>query len=109
MSPDERMKVEELVKTVCADLPEDYKGSQTALNALDKGKIAELKSKGLMLEEPIGPVPMVAAGSAKDWPANRGIFCADKGKFYIWVNEEDHIKAISHQEGTDLKTVFSLL
>jgi len=27
MSPDERMKVEELVKTVCADLPEDYKGS----------------------------------------------------------------------------------
>lgn len=79
------------------------------MNALDKGKVAELKSKGLMLEEPIGPVPMVAAGSAKDWPANRGIFCADKGKFYVWVNEEDHIKAISHQEGTDLKTVFSLL
>lgn len=34
-----------------------------------------------MLEEPIGPVPMVAAGSTTDWPANRGIFCADSGKF----------------------------
>lgn len=65
------------------------------MTAIPKDKLANLNQGRVMLKEPLGPIPMVAAGSTRDWPANRGMHIADSGKFYIWVNEEDHLKIIS--------------
>lgn len=62
-----------------------------------------------MLKEPMGPNQMVASMSNRDWPINRGMHVAESGKFYIWVNEEDHVKFVSYQQGGDISSNLSIL
>lgn len=50
-----------------------------------------------------------AAHACEDWPVGRGIFHNDDKTFLIWVNEEDHLRIISMQQGGNLKEVFGRL
>lgn len=47
-----------------------------------------------------------AASGYDDWPTGRGIFHTPDKKFLVWVNEEDHLRLISMQQGGDLKEVY---
>ncbi|XP_045196942.1 arginine kinase-like isoform X1 [Mercenaria mercenaria] len=44
-----------------------------------------------------------------DWPAGRGIFFSNNKKFLVWVNEEDHLRIISMQQGGHLAEVWQRL
>lgn len=68
---------------------------------------AELRSNGNMFQKPDGPQLLAVAGAGRDWPDNRGIFCADNRKFFVWVNEEDHMRIISMEEGGDIVAIFT--
>lgn len=46
-----------------------------------KAKQDELRGNGNLFQEPTGPALLAEAGAGRDWPKNRGIFCADSGKF----------------------------
>jgi creatine kinase len=46
-------------------------------------------------------------GAARDWPDARGIFHNQDKTFLVWVNEEDHIRIISMQDGGNVKEVFA--
>lgn len=81
MTKDDRAKVEDLVKKACAKLDTDTSGKYHQLSLLPKDISAKLESENIMLKEPLGPIPMVASGSSRDWPLNRGIHIADSGKF----------------------------
>lgn len=70
-------------------------------------KTKELRGNGNLFQEPTGPALLAAAGAGRDWPNNRGIFCADSGKFFTWVNEEDHMRIISMEEGGDIVGIFT--
>ena len=51
---------------------------------------------------------------SRDWPSGRGIFHNDAKTFLVWVNEEDQLRIIAMQKGTDgtqadIKAVFERL
>lgn len=50
-----------------------------------------------------------SAGGYSDWPLNRGIFINRKRTFVVWINEEDHVRIISIQKGSDIKQVYNRL
>jgi len=43
------------------------------------------------------------------WPTGRGIFFSHNKKFLVWVNEEDHLRIISMQNGGNLAEVWQRL
>jgi len=50
-----------------------------------------------------------ASGYHADWPHGRGVFHNPDKTFVNWVNEGDHLRIISMQQGGDVKAVFSRL
>ena len=44
-----------------------------------------------------------------NWPTGRGIFFSNNKKFLVWVNEEDHLRIISMQQGGNLAEVWKRL
>lgn len=49
------------------------------------------------------------ANGYDNWPAGRGIFFSNDKRFLVWVNEEDHLRIISMQQGGDLAAVWKRL
>ena len=45
----------------------------------------------------------------RDWPEGRGIFYNSDITFLVWVSEEDQLRIISMQRGSDIKGVFDRL
>jgi len=52
---------------------------------------------------------LAAAGLNRDWPDGRGIFHNKDKTFLVWVNEEDQLRIISMQPGSDILAVFRRL
>ena len=50
-----------------------------------------------------------ACGLNREWPANRGIFHNSAKTFLVWVNEEDQLRIISMQQGSNIRQVFTRL
>ena len=69
--------------------------------------VKELRSNGNLFQEPTGPALLAAAGAGRDWSNNRGIFRADSRKFFVWVNEEDHMRIISMGECGDIVAILT--
>jgi len=96
-----------LKKAFLSFTEEDLKGQYYELSSMSEDKTKELRGNGNLFQEPTGPALLAAAGAGRDWPNNRGIFCADSGKFFTWVNEEDHMRIISMEEGGDIVGIFT--
>jgi len=50
-----------------------------------------------------------SAGLERDWPEARGIFHNNSKTFLVWVNEEDQLRIISMQKGSNILEVFKRL
>ncbi|XP_022095955.1 arginine kinase-like isoform X2 [Acanthaster planci] len=50
-----------------------------------------------------------ASGYHRFWPKGRGIFLNKSKTFIVWVNEGDHLRIISMEQGGDIKSVFARL
>ncbi|CAB3410582.1 unnamed protein product [Caenorhabditis bovis] len=50
-----------------------------------------------------------AANANRFWPTGRGIFHNEKKTFLVWVNEEDHLRIISMQNGGNVGEVLARL
>jgi len=50
-----------------------------------------------------------ACGLNREWPEGRGIFLNNDKTFLVWVNEEDQLRIISMQGGSDIGAVFTRL
>ena len=50
-----------------------------------------------------------SAGLEREWPEARGIFHNDAKTFLVWVNEEDQLRIISMQQGSNIGEVFKRL
>ena len=50
-----------------------------------------------------------ACGVNRNWPDNRGIYHNDAKTFLVWVNEEDQLRVISMQKGSNIRQVFERL
>ena len=50
-----------------------------------------------------------ASGYHEHWPIARGVFHSEAKDFILWINEGDHMRIISMEQGGDVKRVFERL
>lgn len=79
-------------------------GSQSN-TCMDKEKEEDLRSKGNLFQEPDSTL-LLSSGCGRHWPDARGIFHNDEKNFFVWVNEEDHMRIISMEKGDNIKAIF---
>ncbi|EEA08428.1 ATP:guanido phosphotransferase, C-terminal catalytic domain-containing protein [Cryptosporidium muris RN66] len=102
----QRRQVENIVSSALKSLTGDLAGKYYPLSSLTEEETQRLIDDHLLFQKPESPL-LLTAGMARDWPDARGIFHNEKKDFLVWINEEDHIRIISMQNGSDIHAVFS--
>jgi len=75
----------------------ELKGKYYPLDGMTKEVQNQLIADHFLFKE--GDRFLQEANACRYWPKGRGIFHNDKKTFLVWVNEEDHLRIISMQEG----------
>nr|CAG30842.1 arginine kinase [Suberites domuncula] len=102
-----REKIAEHMDKVFAKLPDDLKGDFFRHTTMSDQQRQQLIDDHFLFR---GKDKMQAAsGYHQDWPHGRGIFVSKDKKFIVWVNEGDHLRIISMEQGGDVRSVFSRL
>jgi len=101
----ERREVESVLKDALNGLEGDLKGKYYPLAEMTKEEEQRLIDDHFLFQKPKGHL-MVNSGAVRDWPDGRGIWHNDKKNFLVWVNEEDHCRVISMQQGGDMQATF---
>jgi len=94
----ERREVERLFKTCCGRLTGDLAGTYRALFDMEEKEIEDYIDQHLLYDKPVSPL-LIASGMARDWPDGRGFFINKDKTLVVWVNEEDHSRIVSMQQG----------
>ena len=101
MSPgitqEQRLSVEELMKTTFESLKEDFKGEYFPLTGMEESVRQQLVDDHFLFMS--GDPNLISAGMERDWPEGRGIFHNNEKSFLVWVNEEDQLRIISMEKG----------
>uniref|UniRef100_A0A0N4ZXA5 arginine kinase n=1 Tax=Parastrongyloides trichosuri TaxID=131310 RepID=A0A0N4ZXA5_PARTI len=85
----------------------ELKGTYYPLTGMTKETQNQLIKDHFLFKE--GDRFLQAANACRFWPTGRGIFHNSGKTFLVWVNEEDHLRLISMQQGSDVGAVFSRL
>jgi len=85
----------------------ELKGTYYPLQGMTKEIGKSLRDSGFLFQVPGRSNLLFMAGAARNWPAGRGIFHNDAKTALCWVNEEDHCRIISMENGGDVKSVFT--
>ena len=101
-----RHQIEQLIIEAAKNLSTDFKGKYFPLKDILNSKTPSLKTNLFPKE---GDRFQEAAGITRDFPDSRGVFLSDNKKFMIWINEEDHLRIISMESGSDLAATFNRL
>eukprot|EP00747_Dinoflagellata_sp_TGD_P029629 gnl/TRDRNA2_/TRDRNA2_134031_c0_seq1.p1 gnl/TRDRNA2_/TRDRNA2_134031_c0~~gnl/TRDRNA2_/TRDRNA2_134031_c0_seq1.p1 ORF type:complete len:582 (-),score=90.82 gnl/TRDRNA2_/TRDRNA2_134031_c0_seq1:46-1791(-) len=118
-SSDERNDVERLVAKVLLPLEDpDLRGEYHPLRgscsyAPKPGGMTEdvekmLKKQMFLFTKPTSPA-LLSMGLGRDWPQGRGIFASQTREVVVWCNEEDHMRLVAMQLGSDLRAAFERL
>lgn len=109
---EERRKLEKLIVAGLEKMDGELKGTYFPLNgsqshpgAMDKEKEEVLRSKGNLFQEPDSTL-LLSSGCGRHWPDARGIYHNEANNFFVWVNEEDHLRIISMEQGDNIKAIF---
>jgi len=65
----------------------------------------ELRKAGNLFQQPDSTL-LLSSGCGRHWPDARGIFHNEAKNFFVWVNEEDHMRIISMEEGDNVVNIF---
>ena len=103
---EDRAGVEAVLKQTFAGLDGELKGTYYELGGLTPEQTQFLLDKGYLFQIPTAKNLLTGAGAARSWPDNRGIFHNDTQTALCWVNEEDHCRIISMEDGGDIPSVF---
>jgi len=107
ITKEQRLEVENLMKTAFQKLTEDLAGKYFPLLGMEETDRQQLVDDHFLFVS--GDKNLIAAGMERDWPEGRGIFHNAEKSFLVWVNEEDQLRIISMQKGGDVKGVFARL
>merc|ERR1719502_1613100 len=73
---------------------------------MDEAKEESLRKGGNLFQEPDSTL-LLSSGCGRHWPDARGIFHNEAANFFVWVNEEDHMRIISMEKGDNIKGIFT--
>merc|ERR1712128_113195 len=104
---EQRVGVENLMKTAFKTLPGDLSGKYYPLTGMDEKVRQQLVDDHFLFMS--GDPNLKVAGMERDWPEGRGIFHNAAKSFLVWVNEEDQLRIISMEMGGDVYGVFERL
>jgi creatine kinase len=102
-----RLEVEKKVVGVLTSLTGDLAGKYYPLAGMDEATRQKLVDDHFLFKK--GDRFLAAAGINKEWPEGRGIYHNNDKTFLVWVNEEDQLRIISMEKGSDIGSVFSRL
>jgi len=101
----ERKSVEFILTNALDSLDGDLSGTYYPLSGMTDAEQQQLIDDHFLFDKPVSPL-LTCAGMARDWPDARGIWHNKDKNFLIWVNEEDHSRVISMEQGGNMKRVF---
>jgi len=107
ISKEHRLQFEALMRKVFSGLTGDLAGTYYPLLGMDEKDRQQLVNDHFLFTS--DDKCLVTSGMARDWPEGRGIFHNKDKTFLVWVNEEDQLRIISMQMGSDVKEVFERL
>ena len=82
----------------------DLAGTYYSIPTLSKEQQKQLVADHFLFRP--GDRFQAASGYHRFWPAGRGIFHNEEKTFLVWINEGDHLRIISTEKGSDVKSVF---
>jgi creatine kinase/arginine kinase len=103
----ERLEIESLVTSALAEFDGDLKGKYYSLAKMTAAEKNSLIADHFLFKG--GDKYLESCGLERDWPEARGIFHNNAKTFLVWVNEEDQLRIISMQKGSNIKQVFARL
>jgi len=102
------LEMEKKVKTALSTITDkDLKGTYYPLDGMSKETQDKLIADHFLFKE--GDRHLQHANACNFWPKGRGIFHNNDKNFLIWVNEEDHMRIISMEQGSDVGKVLDRL
>lgn len=104
---EQRLEIEDLMRKVFETLEGDLAGTYYSLATLTEEAKQQLVDDHFLFKP--GDRFQAASGYHNYWPAGRGIFHNNDKTFLLWLNEGDHLRIISMEQGGDVKSVFSRL
>merc|ERR1712166_911220 len=106
---EERREIERLVVEGLLNMTGELKGEYFPLcgsrsypakpNGMTEAKEEQLRSRGNLFQEPDSTL-LLSSGCGRHWPDARGIFHNENMDFFVWINEEDHMRIISMGRAT---------
>merc|ERR1712100_1016350 len=107
ISREQRLEVEAKVVKALGTFTGDLKGKYYSLGNMTDSDRKQLIADHFLFKG--GDKYLESCGLEREWPEARGIFHNDEKNFLVWVNEEDQLRIISMQQGSDIGAVFSRL
>jgi protein-arginine kinase len=107
ISRKDRKEVERLVTSALGELTGDLAGKYYSLETMTDSEKKQLIADHFLFKG--GDKYLQSAGLERDWPEARGIYHNNAKTFLVWVNEEDQLRIISMQQGSDILEVFKRL
>merc|ERR1711936_639343 len=104
---EQRIGVEKLMINAVKNFPSDLAGEYYPLTGMEESVRQQLVDDHFLFVS--GDKNLQVAGMERDWPEGRGIFHNKEKTFLVWVNEEDQLRIISMQKGSDVYSVFDRL
>lgn len=103
----QRRKVESLMAEALGGMTGELAGKYYPLGGMTKEEEQQMIDDHFLFQKPDARNVLANCGAARDWPDGRGIFTNKEKTFLVWVNEEDHVRCISMQDGGNVKQVFA--
>lgn len=94
-------KIEEVLTTG------NVSGTWYGLEKMDSTTKRDMINNRYILE--YGDRFLESAGATEFWPVGRAVFINDSKTFFIWVNEEDHLRFISMEAGSNISSIYQQL
>lgn len=104
---EQRLAVEAKVTQALATFDGELKGRYYSLGSMTDAERKQLIADHFLFKG--GDKYLQSCGLERDWPEARGIFHNDNKTFLVWVNEEDQLRIISMQQGSNIRQVFERL
>lgn len=103
---DERKEIERLVTMAAEEMQEsDLAGEYFPLEGLEPEEEEMLSRKHFLFQKPTSEL-QISKGLARHWPEGRGVFASASEKIVVWCNEEEHMRLISMDLGSNMHAVF---
>lgn len=107
VSKEQRQEIAQHVINACGKFEGDLEGKYYSLDTMTTEEQNQLIKDHFLFKE--GDRFLEAAALTRDWPDGRGIYHNNDKTFLVWVNEEDQLRIISMQQGSDIGQVFERL